>query len=95
MRHTRKSVRRSEMDINQMLPLLFKGQLGEKEQMLLKLANHPDNATMSKLFTEFATQSARAPRVDTYGLLKKIIPAETLGRIIKYFDDVKKSARRR
>lgn len=73
------------MDINQMLPLLLKGRLGDREQMLLKLTQNPDGATMNKLMTELA-KSAATPRVDTYGVLKKIIPAETLGRIIKYFD---------
>ena len=67
-----------------MLPMLLKGRLGEKEQALLKLTEHPDPATLGTLITQMADK--KTPRIDLYATLKKLIPAQTLGMIIKYFD---------
>ncbi len=72
------------MDIKQMLPLLLKSKLGEKEQALLKAAQNPDPAAITSLLSNIYGDST--PRVDVFELFKKIIPAETLGKIIKYFD---------
>ena len=72
------------MDIKQMLPLLLKGRLGEREQALLKLTESPDPAALGTLITQIA-DGKKAPRLDLYATLKKLIPAETLGLIIKYF----------
>lgn len=71
------------MDIKQMLPLLLKGRLGEKEQAILKLTENPDPAALGSLITQMADK--KTPRIDLYATLKKLIPAETLGLIIKYF----------
>lgn len=71
------------MDFKQMLPLLLKGKLGEREQALLKLTQSSDPAALGSLLTQMYTQT---PRTDLYATLKKIIPAKTLGQIIKYFD---------
>lgn len=72
-------------DIKQMLPLLLGNRLGEREQTLLKLTQNPDPAKLTGLITEMYAKN-KAPRFDTYATLKKIIPAETLGMIIKYFN---------
>lgn len=74
------------MDLKQMLPLLMGGRLGEKEQALLKLTQNPDKTATAKLLAEMYAKNSQAPKADTYATLKKIIPAEILGRIIKYFD---------
>lgn len=75
------------MDMKQMLPFLLKGKLGEKEQALLKLTTEkPDPAALGSLLTEMYDKQQKAPRADLYATLKKIIPAQTLGLIIKYFD---------
>lgn len=73
------------MDIKQMLPLLLKGKLGEREQALLKLTENPDPSAMTTLLTQMYENSKKAPRIDLYATLKKLIPAQTLGLIIKYF----------
>ena len=82
------------MDINQMLPLLFKGQLGEKEQALLKLTENPDPAALTGLLTQMYADRQKAPHTDLYATLKRIIPPKTLGLIIKYFDAQSRSSRR-
>ena len=74
------------MDINQMLPLLLKGKLGDREQTLLKLTQNPDPSALGSIITQMYEQQQKAPRTDLYATLKKIIPAQTLGLIIKYFD---------
>ena len=71
------------MDIKQMLPLLLKGRLGEREQAILKLTENPDPAAIGSLITQMTDK--KTPRIDLYATLKKLIPAETLGLIIKYF----------
>lgn len=81
------------MDMMQMLPLLMGGKLGEKEQELLKLTQNPDKNATAKLLAEMYAKNAQAPKTDTYALLKKIIPAEILGRIIKYFDGMRAAQR--
>ena len=73
------------MDINQMLPLLLKGKLGDREQTLLKLTQNPDPSALGSIITQMYEQQQKAPRTDLYATLKKIIPAQTLGLIIKYF----------
>ncbi len=70
------------MDFKQMLPLMLKGKLGEKEQALLKLTETRDPAALGSLLTQMYQNK---PRTDLFDLLKKFIPAELLGRIIKYF----------
>lgn len=77
------------MDFRQLLPLLLKGKLGEKEQALLKLTENPDPAALGSLITQMYDK--KTPPKNIYATFKKIIPAELLGRIIKYFD-AKKSA---
>lgn len=77
------------MDFKQLLPLLLKGRLGEREQMLLKLTENPDPAALAPLITEMYEN--KAPRTDVYATFKRIIPAELLGRIIKYFDSAKQA----
>lgn len=74
------------MDFKQMLPLLLKGKLGEKEQALLKLTENPDPVALGSLLTQMY---AKAPNADIYATFKRIIPAQTLGLIIKYFDSQK------
>lgn len=81
------------MDIKQMLPFLLKGRLGEKEQALLKLTEKPDPASLGTLVAQMYEQKQKAPRIDMYATLKKIIPAQTLGLIIKYFDNQKRRGR--
>ncbi|MCH5351505.1 MAG: hypothetical protein J1F39_06035 [Clostridiales bacterium] len=71
------------MDIKQMLPLLL-GRLGEKEKALIKATQSHDPAAIGSLITKM--QQEKAPRPDVYASFKRIIPAETLGAIIKYFD---------
>lgn len=71
------------MDFRQMLPLLLKGKLGEREQALLKISQSSDPAALGTLLTQMYNQK---PNVDLYATLKRIIPAKTLGQIIKYFD---------
>ncbi|MCM1368427.1 MAG: hypothetical protein NC184_06450 [Roseburia sp.] len=71
------------MDIKQFLPLLLKGRLGEKEKALLKLTENPDPAALGSLITQMYEKT---PRTDIYATFKRIIPAQTLGQIIKYFD---------
>ncbi|MCH5158430.1 MAG: hypothetical protein J1F33_04430 [Clostridiales bacterium] len=71
------------MDIKQMLPLLL-GRLGEKEKALLKATQSRDPAAIGSLITKM--QQEKTPRPDVYACFKRIIPAETLGAIIKYFD---------
>lgn len=83
------------MDFKQMLPLLLKGKLGEKEQALLKLTENPDPSALGSLLTQMYEQQQKAPRTDLYATLKKIIPATTLGLIIKYFDSQKQAKRNR
>lgn len=73
------------MDIKQMLPFLLKGKLGEKEQAILKLTENPDPAAMTSILSQLYDSKQKAPRIDLYATLKKLIPAETLGLIIKYF----------
>ena len=77
------------MDIKQMLPLLMGGKLGEREQALLKLTQNPDKTATAKLLAEMFAKNSQAPKTDVYATLKKIIPAEILGRIIKYFNRVR------
>ncbi len=72
------------MDIKQLMPFLLKGKLGEREQALLKLTENPDPAALGSLLTHMYEQ--KTPRSDIYATFKKIIPAELLGRIIKYFN---------
>lgn len=71
------------MNYKQLLPLLLKGRLGEREKTLLKLTQDPDPAALGSLLTQMYEQ--KTPRQDVYATFKKIIPAEILGRIIKYF----------
>ena len=78
------------MDFQQLLPLLLKGKLGEKEQALLKATQTSDPAALSSLLTQM--YSGRS-KVELFPLLKKIMPAQTLGQMIKYFDRVKQSGR--
>ncbi len=73
------------MDIKQMLPLLLKGKLGEREQALLKLTENPDPSALTTLLSQMYENNQKAPRIDLYATLKKLIPAQTLGLIIKYF----------
>ena len=77
------------MDFKQLLPFLLKGKLGEREQTLLKLTENPDPAALGSLLTEMYEK--KPPRTDVYATFKKIIPAELLGRIIKYFDTMKRA----
>ncbi len=73
------------MDLSQMLPLLLKGKLGEKEQALLRATQTQDPAALTTLLTQmYASQPPQ--NADVFATFKKIIPAETLGMIIKYFD---------
>ena len=83
------------MDINQMLPLLLKGKLGDREQTLLKLTQNPDPSALGSIITQMYEQQQKAPRTDLYATLKKIIPAQTLGLIIKYFDAQNRHDKRR
>ncbi len=83
------------MDINQMLPLLLKGKLGDREQTLLKLTQNPDPSALGSIITQMYEQQQKAPRTDSYATLKKIIPAQTLGLIIKYFDAQNRRDKRR
>ncbi len=71
------------MDIKQMLPMLLKGKLGDREQALLKLTENPNSDMLGSLITQMY---AKKPQADIYATFKKIIPAQTLGQIIKYFD---------
>lgn len=80
------------MDYRQLLPLLLKGRLGEREQALLKLTENPDPAALGNIIAQMYEQQQETPRINMYATLKKIIPAETLGLIIKYFD-TQRSAR--
>ena len=73
------------MDIKQMLPLLLKGKLGEREQALLKLTENPDPSALTALLSQMYENNEKTPRIDLYATLKKLIPAQTLGLIIKYF----------
>lgn len=77
------------MDFKQLLPLLLKGRLGEREQTLLRLTENPDPAALGSLLTEMYQK--KPPRPDVYATFKKIIPAELLGKIIKYFDAQKQA----
>lgn len=72
------------MDLKQMLPLLLKGRLGEKEQAILKLTENPDPSAIVPLLSQMY-DNQKTPRIDLYATLKKLIPAQTLGLIIKYF----------
>lgn len=81
------------MDMKQLLPFLMNGQLGEREQALLKLTENPDPAALGSLLTEMYAKN-KTPRIDTYATLKRIIPAQTLGMMIKYFDGKKRDRRR-
>lgn len=72
------------MDINQILPLLMKGKLGEREAALLNATKSSDPAVLGDLLTQMYKQ--KKPQVSLYALLKKIMPAQTLGQVIKYFD---------
>lgn len=74
------------MDMKQMLPL-FLGQLGEKEKALLKATQSKDPSAISSLISKM--QQDKSPRSDVYAAFKRVIPAETLGAIIKYFDGQK------
>lgn len=79
------------MDLKQMLPFLLKGKLGEKEQALLKLTEkNNDPAALGTIVAQMYENKQKAPRTDMYATLKKIIPAQTLGQIIKYFDSQKR-----
>lgn len=80
------------MDYRQLLPFLLKGRLSEREQALLKLTENPDPAALGNIITQMYEQQQNTPRINLYATLKKIIPAETLGLIIKYFDS-QRSAR--
>ena len=80
------------MDMKQMLPLLLKGKLGEKEQALLKLTENPDPAALGSILSQMY-EGQKTPRIDLYATLKKLIPAQTLGMIIKYFDSQSKARR--
>ncbi len=75
------------MDIKQLLPVLLKGRLGEREQALLKATQSSDPAALGSLLTRLYAE--RPQSYDVYALFKRIIPAETLGAIIKYFDKEK------
>ncbi len=72
------------MDISKLLPLIMGGKLGEREQAILKATQSSDPAAISNLLTKIYSESPR--RGDVFATFKKIIPAETLGKIIKYFD---------
>ncbi len=72
------------MDINQILPLLMKGKLGEREAALLNATKSSDPAVLGDILTQMYKQ--KKPQVNLYALLKKIMPAQTLGQVIKYFD---------
>ena len=80
------------MDIKQMLPLLLKNKLGEREKALLKLTENPDPAALGSLLTQMYDEQKR-PSVDLYATLKKIIHAQSLGMIIKYFDSQRRARR--
>ena len=71
------------MDINQILPFM-KGKLGEREAALLNATKSSDPAVLGDLLTQMYKQ--KKPQVNLYALLKKIMPAQTLGQVIKYFD---------
>ena len=49
------------MDINQMLPLLLKGKLGDREQTLLKLTQNPDPSALGSIITQMYEQQQKAP----------------------------------
>lgn len=72
------------MDIQQLLPLLLNGRLGEREQALLKATQSHDPNAMTALLTKMYAQKPQ--RQDVYESFKRLIPAKTLGDIIKYFD---------
>ncbi len=76
------------MDFKQLLPVLLKGKLGEKEQALLRLTENPDPAALGSILSQMYEQ--KTPHIDVYATFKKIIPDVTLGKIIKYFDSVKR-----
>lgn len=71
------------MDFKQLLPLLMKGRLGEKEQALLNVTRASDPAAIGDLLMQM---QKKTPQVNAFATLKKILPAQTLGQIIKYYD---------
>ncbi len=77
------------MDIKQFLPLILQGKLGEKEKALLKATQTRDPAALTSLLTHM--YSEKKPSAESYAAFKRLIPAKTLGAIIKYFDSEKKS----
>lgn len=73
------------MDLKQMLPLLMKGRLGEREKALLSLTENPDPAALGDLLTRMYDENAhKKTSADLYATLKRIMPAATLGLVIKY-----------
>ena len=72
------------MENNQILLLLLMGKLGEREAALLNATKSSDPAVLGDLLTQMYKQ--KKPQVNLYALLKKIMPAQTLGQVIKYFD---------
>ena len=72
------------MDINKLLPLIMGGKLGEKEQAILKATQSSDPAVIGNLLTKIYSETPQ--RADVFMTFKRLIPAETLGKIIKYFD---------
>ncbi|MCH5160974.1 MAG: hypothetical protein J1G04_02985 [Clostridiales bacterium] len=77
------------MDISKLLPLIMGGKLGEREQAILKASQSSDPAAMTNLLTKIYSETPR--QSDVYATFKRIIPAETLGKIIKYFDGARES----
>ena len=72
------------MDISKLLPLIMGGKLGEREQAILKATQSSDPAAISNLLTKIYSETP--PRAAVFATFKRIIPAEILGKIIKYFD---------
>ena len=68
------------MDINQILPLLMKGKLGERVAALLNATKSSDPVVLGDLLTLIYKQIK--PQVNLYAQLKKIMPAQTLGKVI-------------
>ena len=73
------------MDLSQMLPLLLKGKLGEKEQALLRATQTQDPAALTTLLTQMYP-SQPPQHADVFPTFKKITPPQPLGLTIKYFD---------
>lgn len=72
------------MDFKQLLPLLLKGKIGEREQAILRATESSDPMALGTLLTQMYAEKPK--NADLYATLKRIMPAQTLGQMIKYFD---------